>query len=566
MSPGRLSIMFAITSALIFAGGSAYALQKPLQLSGNLGYYYTYSQTDGGARGENTYFVGALNADSYLYRPWFATLNLGGTGSSTYSAVEANSKQSYLMSSRATFRLLPLSRVPLTLSYYSNNDLDPNTSSASYRDLLGYGFKTRFFGAMQRFIGRGGNQVDIWYHNRMRGAEEIGDLTDQTVGGKIKSRYANHNFYATGTYQAREGGFTEKSTRSRNVSLMHNYVPSSQFYVKTLGSHTNYNDKSGRTNGSFIANSTTDVNQASSFFYWRPVYKPYVFNGAVRLHQRQLTDNVSADINDNRGANGLLAGTYKINRRTQLTASFNASVLDTDRANTLSANQSVQMQYQSDSILYRGASYRWFSNGGIGNDASSEKNKSETDERDYDLSQNLNAGVGHSANKRWVTGNRSTMRASVTQQVREYFATRDFGSIFTLSHTGSLSWNLDARQGNAYAQAAVMDTRSFFDDSLEMQIVNFQLSRSMPISRLSAWSGNLSMQSSRREDGASEKGFIEGFLSVATGRLSYQHSRLFGIYKLKFRTKLDLSATVNRAGGDRKQVDWENQLGYRIGK
>jgi len=54
-------------------------------------------------------------------------------------------------------------------------------------------------------------------------------------------------------------------------------------------------------------------------------------------------------------------------------------------------------------------------------------------------------------------------------------------------------------------------------------------------------------------------------LTTLTGRLSYQHGRLFGIYRLKFNTKLDLSSTANRDGGDRKQAEWESRATYAVG-
>ena len=581
----QVFIKLSTLSALTLLTCQVWAAPKPVNLYGNLGFYYTYARADGGAQGENNFVVGTLNADSYIWKPWFVTLKLGGTSTASYSTVGENTQENYLLSSRADMRILPKSRMPLSLSFYSNNNLDPNTSDDSFgydKYKLGYDLKTRFFGARQSFIGRSGNQMDLWYQNRLRGAKGIGGLIDETVGAKIKSRYANHNLYVNGTYQVRERneslfstyvktnefGSLDKTSINRNASFMHHYVPSSQFYVKTLANHTNVNNQTEQTNGSYITDSTTGVNQASSFLYWRPVYKPYVVNAAARAHRRELTNNTTEKYDDNIGLNAYVAGTYEVNRRTQLTASVSGGTLDTAISNSISTNQSIQLRYQSDAILYEGFNYRWFSNTGIGNDMGSDKLKitDEPESRSIDLSQNLNAGIGHNANKRWVTGNRSVMRTSFTQQAREYFVTEDFGSIFTISHTGNLSWNLDARQGAAYFQMTAMDTRSFFDNTLEMQILNVQLSRSFPIDRMSAWSSNLSLQSSRREDGDSGKSFVKGFLTVATGRLSYQHGRLFGIYKLKFRTKLDLSATANRDGGDRMQADLEGKLSYHIGK
>lgn len=122
------------------------------------------------------------------------------------------------------------------------------------------------------------------------------------------------------------------------------------------------------------------------------------------------------------------------------------------------------------------------------------------------------------------------------------------------------------RRGQFYSQLTALDTRNI-DDDTEMQIINLQVSRTLPMTRLSQWGMHLSGQSSRRRSpGDDDERFIDGFLTTINGRLNYQHARMFGIYRLKFRTRVDVTSTANRNGGDRRQADWQGNLGYKVGK
>ena len=255
-----------------------------------------------------------------------------------------------------------------------------------------------------------------------------------------------------------------------------------------------------------------------------------------------------------------IAANYTITRRTRLTATANGSVLHTNQtSDARNTNQSLLLSYRSDKWFYRNIGYHWFANAGIGNQVNIE-----FEETDY--SQNLNASIGHTAQRVWVTGNRSSLRFSFTQSARDTLLSEDLENSLTISHSATLFWNEELRKGRFYSQLSVLDSRNI-DEETETQIINYQFSRIMPVSRLSQWGAHLSVQSSRRyTEGDEEDSFFDGFLTTSTGRLNYQHGRVFGIYKLKFRLKLDVSSTANRDGDDRQQADLEARLGYNIGK
>ncbi|MDH5257496.1 MAG: hypothetical protein OEX07_05795, partial [Gammaproteobacteria bacterium] len=324
----------------------------------------------------------------------------------------------------------------------------------------------------------------------------------------------------------------------------------------------------------------TRTNQVSSFMYWRPEYKPYTLTGGIRAYRRDAKDD-AADLQNTlqQGVNANLAGNYKINRRLRMTASASGFGLynsgQSDYVN-VTASQNVLLNYRADNIIYREFQYSWNASGGATNqmgfknpdeealglpfEASNRHNFSKT------YSQVYSAGAGHNLSRSWVTGNRSSLRLHLNQSGREYIQTKGKRNSLGISHSASINWNEALKKGKFYSQLTMMDTRNI-DESTESQLINFQASRIVPINRLSQWGSHLSAQSSRRYSSADdESSFWDGFLTTVNGRLNYQHARMFGIYKLKFRTKIDYNSTANRKGGDRQQADWESRLGYNIGK
>jgi len=530
----------------------------PGKVYGNLGFFYTGTQTGEGARSNSTNTTLSLNLDSYVWRPWFATYNIGGTGSVTKNESSIGSSSVDLLSTHADFSLLPRSRYPFRLTMSTNDNIDDWLSSEKTVINFGTQYKSRYLNARQSFITLAGDRYDGWYTRRSRNYSGI-DQTDNTFGAKAKVRGKSQNFYANGTYQFRENSANSNETKNIVGSAVHNYFPTSDFYIKTLVTKTYADDTDSTPNSSVFSERTTNLDQMSSFFYWRPVYKPYTSTGGLRAHRRVV--EVDGADSSQVGVDANLAGNYTLTRRLRLTATANASVLNSENIAVISnSNQSVLLSYRSDRIRYREIGYQWYASGGIGN-------KINVSNETFDeVSQTLNAGIGHSGQKSWVTGNRSRVNVNLSQSIREFIRVKEEDSSLSLSHSASVNWNEEMRKGQFYTQLTALDTRNI-DDKTEMQIINYQLSRVAPINRLSQWGAHLSAQSSRRyTEGDEEKDFIDGFLTAISARLNYQHGRLFGIYKLKLRTKLDVTSTANRDGGDRKQADWLGRLGYNVGK
>jgi len=548
-----LMIMF---SSLSWAASPYY---MPGKVYGNLGFFFTGAKAEEGAQTTSTHTTLSLNLDSYVWRPWFATFDVGTTLSATKTETAVTSNDTDLLSTHLNFSLMPRSRYPFRFTFNSNDNVDDWVDYKVSIVDLNANYKSRYMNARQSYITRSGDRYDAWYTRRARYFSGV-DLTDETLGGKGRIRGKHYNLYANGTYQTRSNSVNSAETKHLVSSLTHNYFPTSEFYVKTLVSKTRSDDNVGSIdNGGLFGDRITNVEQLSSFFYWRPEYRPYTVTGGLRTYRRDA-DIINAKDTEQYHIDVNLAGNYKINRRLYLTATANASIINNEgKSDNGNFNQSVLLSYRSDRIRHRNYAYHWFSSAGISNRYNTEYQDT------LDEAQSVNADIGHSIQRSWITGNRSTMRINITQSIREFVDSEaDFET--NLSHSASVNWNKEMKRGRFYSQITALDTRSL-DETNETQIVNLQVSRTAPITRISQWGVHLSAQSSRQDTGnLEEDNFLDGFLTTINGRLNYQHARMFGIYKLKFRTDLDLSSTANRDGGDRKQADWSGRIGYNIGK
>jgi len=574
------SIVFAITTVIAGTAVCSAATIVPKRLYGNVGYFYTGNKADGGATTNSSLTTFSLNLDSYFWRPWFATLDMGATSSMSSSETATTSSRLDLVSTRLNFALMSRSRYPFRLSYNTSDNVTDWTSGKITLISLGPQYKTRFLNARQSLITKAGNRFDAWFTQRTRNYTGI-KLVDDTFGAKLKTRGKTFNLYANGVFQKRTNSLNNDETENRTATMTHNFFPNKAFYIKTQFS-SSHNDVGSeilnKSNVGMFRNRLTRTNQLSSFMYWRPDYKPYTATGGLRVYRRYTDDGTDTQDNVQQGVSANLAGNYKINRRLRATATVTNSGLYSSGSNdyvTISSNQSVLVNYRSDNVIYREYLYNWFASGGVTSRVGFKNPEDESvtsfqpgNRHLYskDYSQNVRGGAGHTLTRSWLTGNRSTLKVNLNQSANETLETKGKRNSLGISHSASINWHELLKKGKFYSQLTMLDSRNI-DESTESQLVNLQVSRIVPINRLSQWGSHLSTQSSRRYTSANEEdSFWDGFLTSVNGRLNYQHARMFGIYKLKFRTRVEFSSTANRRGGDRKQADWEGRLGYNIGK
>jgi len=555
-------VVLACGLALSVLGAGLQADEASPSLFGNVGFFYGLQEADGGARSEDSTMVGSLGTRGYLWQPWFAQYS-GGASFSGHTAENENvNNQAEILSGNAALSLFPVSRFPFSASF---NQVNRDYDWANKHTLEDHFFtktRSRSVNARQSLITNWGSRVDAWYDVSMRDFDDYDqsrpkyDIQDTTLGAKFQHRGERFNLYANATQQQQDNSDVDRASTSQMVSLTHDYFPTSTFYIKTLGSQSvnTIEDESKYSDFAFKSQSETTSDQATSMFYWRPDYKPYTATGAVRLNRRTQVFPTKDARQHSFAAN--MAGNYHLNRKTRLTLTGNVSDLETQGSNSLAGNVAALVYFQSDRQLLGKMTYYWFADGGVQEDVVAEYQRTET-------GQTANAGLGHSANRSWNTGNRSNLRVSGQQAVRQL---AKFGRVedesLALTHTATAAYGLNERSDSFYAQLTAIDSRELVVDGSN-QVATLQISKNSSLSRLSTWGGNVSSQMTRRDAG---DGSNISLTTTSSAQLNYQHSRLFGIYRLKFRTKLEGTSIENRFGADRLQGDWESRISYSVGK
>jgi hypothetical protein len=554
-----------ISLALFFgvASTSAIAAAEGKQaVYGHAGYFYGLSEADGGARSEDSTIIGSAGLRSPLWQPWFGSIDSSLSFSSSTTQNENVSNEAEIVSGNAKLALFPISRFPFSLSYNRTDREYDWTNRHTREDHFFRNTRTQSVTVRQSLIHNSGMRLDGWYNLSMRDYNDFDaartdyDVEDATRGLKLKSRGRNYNFFASYSDQEQDNSDVETSSSSRSVAATHNYFPTQTFYIKTLASQSSYKIEDESDYGDFAFNmkSETTSDQATSMFFWRPEYKPYTMTGAARLNRRNISfDDSSARQN---GFSANLAANYQLNRKTRLTATANVSSLDTESSNSLAANQGLMAYYQSDRAIYGEMTHYWYTDAGVQNEVVAEYEKT-------DSAQSLNANLGHAISRKWNTGNRSTLRMSGQQAVKNNIKVgRVKDESLALVHTASAALSKSHASGSSYAQLTAIDSHDLVEE-VNSQVANLQMSRNSSISRLSSWGGNISGQMSRRDAG---NGSNISLTTTSTAQINYQHSRLFGIYRLKFRTELEGTSISNRTGADRLQADWEARISYSVGK
>jgi hypothetical protein len=169
---------------------------------------------------------------------------------------------------------------------------------------------------------------------------------------------------------------------------------------------------------------------------------------------------------------------------------------------------------------------------------------------------------------------------SVGASAERSFAGRT--STATLTHSLGLTWQSGANGvRHSFASASVSDSHSHSsDERAGFQLVNLQWNQRTQLTRMSSWSGSVTLQASRstltQDDAVTGRPFTTGgeWQTFANGTLSAEHRRLFDVPRLRGTLLASVSSQqlTRRSAGD---IDaplhfvshsLEGRLDYMIGR
>lgn len=522
-----------------------------VDVSGSVGYTYRAITGSSSSDASSNQLRAAVNAQSYLWQPWFATLTAGLrlTQDATDYQGAGTKTDTTVLTGDLDLNVLSQSRTPFSLSYRSSDSrVDTVQLPNTVTTLGGREFTTQRLALRQSYFNNQGDRFQARYDRNTwetRGGE---DYLDHLIGAEMNLRRPRHTLIAKSSYQEIERNVMDQQTDTVVVNVDHYYHPNRAFRVDSMASHYDSETRATPAIGSTnLGDSTLDLTQLSSFLFWRPQHRPLSFSAGVRVFGMSA-ENAGNQL-EQTSVSAMSGVFYQWTKNLRLDANVEGTVIDNDER-TQSSRQRVGALYQSDlREIFARMTWNWYTSASVQHQDFSEESI---------LTSVLR--VGHDAQRLWLTDGRGTIRLSLSQSASGSQQSGDADQATQrIDHSGSLSWDKYSEGATTMVQLTLADSRGYGDQEDTQHFANLQLMRTQTLSIRSQLSGNLTVQYVRRDF----IGMRDDDTVAATGQLNFQHRDLFDIAQLRFHSDLRISHAALDEGIDR--AEWENRLSYAIG-
>jgi hypothetical protein len=534
----------------------------PLSVGGAISYGYVYTRA-GDLESQSNILNLNINSSSYIWQPWFATLDAGaGFGLSSSESSRVAESKSTLANADLSLLVFPISRFPFTLTYsISRNEQD---TAGGIQFARGRESTVQRLGLRQDYTTRDQARYSLWYNHTRYRSDTANDFNYNVFGFSMIKKERKQRFNVNAIYNFNKQFDPDRESNNLNVLFNHNYYPSPELGVNSLLGYSRSEAKS-ILDGQDSNKTTGNVSQVSSSFYWRPEHRPYVISGGVRFSrsERETTEVRSANTN--------ATGTYQFSRRVRGTAAVNIGATESGGQQSLTSSQIASLDYGSDQYVILGFFYNWHANIGASNSYSRIDQPEGTQQEQQPLStteegnvQTVSSSLGHAAGRGWALGRNAQLNLNLAQSVTGSKASDQDEATSSLTHSASMGWNHTAWGGTTLIHVSGSDTRSLHLNENVFQLATVQLTRDQAINRLSSTSGNIYLQVSRTKNIGGQEG--ADTQKTAAFNLDYTHSRVFGIYGLRFKSRLTSSNLIAEDDtATRGTLDWDNEFHYTIG-
>lgn len=501
-------------------------------------------------RGDETYLFGRtarINMDSFVWRPWFASIG-GGLNLSWVDTWSETQTTTTLLGGDLHATLFPASRFP-TFGFVNvsdtRTDLDVETVPDRQVRRTRFGLRQTYQALTggSRVAARLDRTIEDGTEDRIRAIIDQGGLSGsllterQRVSGDL-------------SFRRLERDLNQEELLELIGTVRHNARPSD---TVTVDSFATYTDTRSDTTLVSFENRTL---QANSLAVWRPHRIPMTASATGRLATaRRERDGAGDETNT---GNLALGADYLINRLTR--ASGNVSV--NYSADTLTSNQGVTLSYNPDPLGLGSFAYNWFTSTTFDNTIGA----TEGDRR------RIGALFGHGVTRARPFAGAPAWSLSLAanntlsgsyDSLNGAAGTVGLGGSVGVSHAaanGFTNARIDATA--SYSNGA---SRQFATGENRFESVNFNFSHRTDISDHSHWGAVFATGWSNQDLGGSTT--VTKFSNM---NLNYTSSRVFGVPRLLFRSQFS-ARTVDLffsdiAGTENTDMRWENRLDYFIGK
>ena len=538
----------------------------PIRYWGELGYDFRLeAYEEGDDLTEHSGLV-KLNASSFIYQPWIATVD-GGIGFNVRrTAAGDTDTDNDSIIGNGLLRLFPQSRFPFEAFAERFNS---NTDS----DLSGLDVERTRFGFLQRYTTLAGTGFRLGYErsdqtNRITGSQnsnQSGDRKDVTdlIRAGFNKAFGAHSITFDGNFNNVDMVDSSDRTRTAFSTLRHTYSPGASLNADDM---LTYNFTDVKQGSSQFENGLLQLN---SYTFWRPPTEPALrvnasMRALMRTNETQSSDTTAYSMTPTLGA------TYEWGPRWVFNANIGGTGTDTETDTEVSTFQNLSATYTSKDYMLGRFDASWFSQMDARNN---------TD--DDGSIQGVGGDIGYNIGRTLSASPEAIWRFDWRQSVSAVEATDDFSNRRLLTSM-SLGWNRNAGSTSIMMRLSLSDTHTWADgDEIggtdgNFQLVNFQASLDQRLSSTSSLIGNMTLQATR-DDKPEREGIIDEsngeWNPTASIDITYYDSRLFDVPRLTFRSTARFISDSyfpvldeTRTDTDRDDQQWENRLEYSIGK
>jgi hypothetical protein len=576
------------------AGAASASAAEPLRANGGNGIQWRFAPwrwggtlaldarwlklEDGSAARQGALFAD-IDGSTYLWQPWFVQLRLGAGVVVSRDSSDAGgaSRQSggNAYTARAQVGVFPASRFPFEMR------AEVSDSRTGGENLLGQDRRTHRFAISQSWRPEtGSDQYQVHVDaSHLFGPEGRDSLV--VLDGSAQLQRGPHRFEFGLNRADNHRGDDSDRALTTTLTARHGYHPRSELDVDSLASWNRarvHATAQGDDDGL-----SSEVRQLSTLLTWRPRAGDLPFAlpsstlvvGSARWVEQRLSGGgeLSASaLNATLGASAELTPDW----RASLSGSVNQFELGGDREPIRSATLAASATWAPRAIAW-GAPGTWRWSPSAAWSASLTRASGAGDRN------TVGTQFSHSLSRDWLRGAGDAISFNFSQSAA--LQAESDADVRTrtraLAHSVGLVWQ-DAGDGarQQYASVSASDSRSFGDDGASFQLVNLQWSRRTQLSRLASWSGNVTLQFSRstaRDDRPSSAPSLvttdPGWQRFATGHLSYEQQRFWGVPRLRFtllagvstqqierRSAGDIDASLERVSRS-IEARWDYQIG-----
>jgi len=546
---GRWPVVAAATLLLCARAAPAVDI-PPIRYDGEL---RTTVRTEIPDEGEQTWQLGSINRlglSSYLWQPWFATVdgNIEVSQINTFAETDSNS---LVLGGGARVNLFPRSRFPFT-AFFDITDSRSELESTFAEDLQTR--QTRY-GVTQQYRPLSHNAT---YSATLQRVEETGtgddfEQTSNFADLRMTYRLDKHNFDASVNVEQTSQNQPDVDLLDMVSNLNHSYRPSDEISIQNFASLSRNTTESGSNDVEFTNG------QLSSFVVWTPRDSKLQVTGNGRFnYSTSSTGPASTTVHT---SSGNVTASYEVTPALRVTGTVDGTVFGGD-ASATTLGQSVTASYSPPSIPLGEHQYTYFASTGASNRNSSIEGSVRT----------ANLALGHSV-ARFLplsADGAFSLAYSLSQSGTANYDTLS-GNTLTLTHSGSTTLSHSVDGARSSLQFDVRDSRDVAGDTnvggaSEIQTVTAQALHDRRFGRYATLTASANVSWTRQSlvDGGSST-FPSTTLSVG-----YRHSRFFGVRRLRFSSELSTisdSLSFFTAGDQNiREIDFQNKLEYSIGR